>query len=80
MIPRQKHFSYWSHMGDLFEVLKKNLPADIYDKFYSLYLIYNVEDMFKFADFQLFRAKYQDVEVTFQQYVNMTYSVKVNYL
>ena len=80
MISRRKHFSYWSHMGDLFEVLKKNLPDEIYDKFYSLYLIYNVEDMLKFADFQLFRAKYKDVEVTFQQYVDLTYSVKVNYL
>lgn len=79
MIPHKKHFNYWSHMGDQFEVLKKNLPADIYDKFYTIYLMYSVEEMFKFDKFELFRASYENIQVTFQQYVGSTFSVKVNY-
>lgn len=79
MVSRKKHYAFWSQSGDLFENLKKNLPLDVFDKFHSIYLLYNVEDMMKFEDFQLFRATYKGVEVTFHQYVDLSYSVKVNY-
>lgn len=76
---RKRFCRYSSNEGDFLELLAKRLPAAVYHDVYCLYLIYSVEDMLKFEDFELFRATYKSVRVTFQQYVNTIWCCKIEY-
>lgn len=66
-------------MGDFWQVLKSKLPFDVYEKVRTFWLIHSVECMFAFPEFDIFRASYEGVEVTFQQYVNGEWCCKVKY-
>lgn len=76
---RKKFYCYRSYMGDFLETLKRDLTPNVFDKVYSLYLIYSVEDMLKYDDFEFFRARYKDIRVTFQQYVSGGWTCKIEY-
>lgn len=76
---RSRFFCYRSYQGNFLELLAKHLPAAVYNEVYSLYLIYSIEDMMKFEDFEFFRARYKSVRVTFQQYVDTTWCCKIEY-
>lgn len=76
---RKKYYCYRSYSGNFLETLKRDLTANVFDKVYSLYLIHSVEDMLKFEDFEFFRACYQGIRVTFQQYVSGEWCCKIEY-
>lgn len=76
---RNKFYCYRSWMGDIWTNLSKNLPLEVYDKVYTFWLIHSVECMFAFPEFELFRASYKGVQITFQQYVDSTWCCKIKY-
>lgn len=76
---RKKFYCYRSFMGEFWSTLSKNLPQEICQKVRNFWLVYSVECMFAFPEFDIFRASYEGVEVTFQQYVNGEWCCKVKY-
>lgn len=76
---RTKFLCYHSYQGDFLEYLRKKLPYVVYKKVYSLYLIHSVPDMLVFEDFEFFRARFDGVRVTFQQYVDCTWCCRIEY-
>lgn len=76
---RKRFFCYHDHMGEMWGVLFKNLPACVVETIKEFWLIYSVDEFACIPTFQLFRAKWKGVTVTIQLAGGSMYSVKIVY-
>ena len=76
---KKRFFCYRSHMGNMWDVMKCQLPAYVVELVKEFWLIYSVDEFACLPSFQLFRASWRDIEVTIQQVAGTMYSVKIVY-
>lgn len=74
-----RFFCYRNPMGNIWEVLGKNLPAYVVEIVKEFWLVYSVDEFACFPTFRLFRAEWKDVIVTIQLVSGTMYSVKIVY-
>ena len=76
---KKRFFCYRNHMGNMWDVLRKQLPACVVEIVKEFWLVYSVDEFACFPTFQLFRATLKDVEITIQLVAGSMYSVKIVY-
>lgn len=76
---KKSFFCYRNHMGNMWDVLRKQLPACVVEIVKEFWLVYSVDEFACFPTFQLFRATWKDVEITIQLVAGSMYSVKIVY-
>lgn len=76
---KKRFFCYRTHMGNMWDVLRKQLPAYVVEIVKEFWLVYSVDEFACFPTFQLFRATWKDVEITIQLVAGSLYSVKILY-
>lgn len=76
---KKRFFCYRNHMGNMWGVLRKQLPASVVEIVKEFWLVYSVDEFACFPTFQLFRATWKDVEITIQLVAGSMYSVKILY-
>lgn len=76
---KNRFFCYRNPMGNMWEVLGKNLPACVVEIVREFWLVYYVDDFACLPSFQLFRASWRGVEITIKQVAGAMYSVKILY-
>lgn len=76
---KKRFFCYRNPMGNMWNVLGRQLPAYVVDIVREFWLIYSVDDFACIPTFQLFRAEWKDVVVTIQLVSGCMYSVKILY-
>lgn len=76
---KKRFFCYRHTMGNMWAVLRKQLPACVVEIVKEFWLVYSVDEFACFPTFQLFRATWKDVEITIQLVAGSMYSVKIVY-
>lgn len=76
---KKRFFCYRNPMGNMWDVLGKQLPGYVVDIVREFWLIYSVDEFACIPTFQLFRAEWKDVCVTIQLVAGVMYSVKIVY-
>lgn len=76
---KKRFFCYRNHMGNMWDVFNKQLPACVVEIIREFWLVYSVDEFACIPTFQLFRAQWKGLEVTIQLVAGSMYSVKVSY-
>lgn len=76
---KKRFFCYRNPMGNMWEVLRRQLPANTFEIVREYWLVYSVDEFACIPTFQLFRAEWKGVEITVQLVSGVMYSVKIAY-